>query len=105
LNQGFGDICFRYPGETGGQSISLIVGSEKMSGLVEGRFVNVRKVRREMGHIECASHSCVDRAVFTSSVPLRDQPDLLNSLGPRLRRENCIDRGVDCHGSAQASTD
>ena len=56
-----------------------------MSKLLERCFVNVRKIRREMGHIECASHGCIDGAVFTSAMPLRNQPDLLNSLAPGLR--------------------
>ena len=47
--------------------------------------MNVSKVRREMRHIECASHGCIDDDVFASTMPLRDQPDLLNSLGPGLR--------------------
>ena len=73
-----------------------------MSRLIEWRFMNIGKVRREMGHIKCAGHGCVDGAVFTSAMPLRDQPDLLNSLSPGLRFQNCIDCIVNCHGSAQA---
>ena len=98
LRQGFGEIRFRYLRKTRGQSFSLIVGSEKMSRLVKWRLVNVRKIRSEMGHIECPSHGCIDGAVFAGTMPLRDQPDLLNALGPGLRRKNCIDRVVDCHG-------
>ena len=76
-----------------------------MSRLVEGRFVNVSKVRREMRHIKRASHGCIDDGVFAGTMPLRDQPDLLNSLRPGLRPQNRFYCGIDCHGLAETSID
>lgn len=101
LHHGTGQISLCNSLEAISQTERIVVGFEKMVPIVEGRLVDIRKIRRKMRHVKSTRHGRIDFAVFSCPMSLWHKSDLLNPLSPRLSIQDSLDGVIDRHASAR----